>query len=111
MTEAQLREYLDNRDRSCWDEVLSTEAGRYVINYILENFSKPFQMSFNSNSVRLTDFREGERNVGNAILAHAFVDRDDLFIKMRQEHVKRMESDKRTMQGINSTEEEYYYDE
>ena len=75
----------DNR----WLTVLNTYEGRYVINCILEEMARPFEISFNPDNSRLTDFREGERNVGNQIIACAFGDRPALLNQMRDEHFKR----------------------
>ena len=75
-------------DAAAWNEVLSTYEGRYVINAILE-MARPFAASFSLENARLTDFREGERNVGNKLIAHAFKGRQSSFSLMREEHAKR----------------------
>ena len=81
----QVRQY----DENAWNDVLDTVSGRYVINYILEKMTHPFAVSFSAESARLTDFREGERNVGNKLIAHAFGKRQSLYNLMREEHAKR----------------------
>ena len=80
-------------DIAYWDDVVNTYAGRYVINCILEEMAKPFNMSFNPDNPRVTDFREGERNVGNQIIGRAFMDRSQLFNKMRDEHLQRQKGE------------------
>ena len=80
-------------DKKMWDVVLDTYEGRYVINFILETFTHPYELSFDENSERLTVFREGERNVGNAIIAHAFKE-TTVYSRMRREHSQRLEKEK-----------------
>ena len=82
-------ERIKHRDANLWTQVLSSYEGRYVINCILENMARPFAISFNPDNSRLTDFREGGRNVGNMLIAHAFGDRPKLMDKMRDEHAER----------------------
>ena len=86
------RKQAQRYDEEAWGEVLHNPAGRYVINCVLEEMSKPFAASFNPDSARLTDFREGERNVGNKLIARAFGGkRQHYFTMMRDEHAKREE--------------------
>ena len=77
------------RNDGLWLSVLNSYEGRYVINCILEEMARPFELSFNPDSPRLTDFREGERNVGNQIIARAFGDHPTLMDKMRDEYIER----------------------
>ena len=77
------------RNEVLWLTVLKSYEGRYVINCILEEMARPFELSFNPDNSRLTDFREGERNVGNQIIARAFGDRPALLNQMRVEHLER----------------------
>ena len=86
------KRWRERYDIQAWDEVLSTETGRYVINNILE-MSRPFAGSFDAQNVYVTAFREGERNVGNKVIAHAFDTRLRLFTLMREEHIKRQNGD------------------
>ena len=85
------RRYRRRVDIAMWDAVLDTVAGRYVINCILEEMSRPFAGSFDAQNPRLTDFREGERNVGNKLISRAFGKRPQLFNLMREEHAKRQD--------------------
>ena len=81
-----------NFDNEAWHKVLQTFEGRYVINCILEDMARPFAGSFHADNSRLTDFREGERNVGNKIIARAFGSgRSRFFTVMREEHEQRKE--------------------
>ena len=80
---------IKQRDANLWAAVLDLYAGRYVINCILENMARPFEISFNPDNSRLTDFREGERNVGNMLIARAFGDHPELLNRMRDEHNER----------------------
>ena len=76
-------------DEMCWDMVLNSPEGRYVINSILE-MARPFAASFSLDNPRLTDFREGERNIGNKLIAHAFQGkRQALFTRMSDECIAR----------------------
>ena len=80
---------IKRRNKELWLTVLKSYEGRYVINCILEEMSRPFELSFNPDNSRLTDFREGERNVGNQIIAHAFENHPALMSQMRDEHLER----------------------
>ena len=75
-------------DNEAWNKVLGTVEGRYIVNAIIE-MAHSFEISFNADNPRLTDFREGERNIGNKLIAHAFQGRQHLFSKMRAEHAQR----------------------
>ena len=79
----------ERRNEAFWLTVLKSYEGRYVINCILEEMARPFELSFNPDNSRLTDFREGERNVGNQIIARAFGERPVLLNQMRTEHLER----------------------
>ena len=85
----ELSDSLKRRDSNAWVSVLNSYEGRYVINCILEEMARPFELSFNPDNSRLTDFREGERNVGNRLIARAFEDRPHLMDKMRDEYLER----------------------
>ncbi len=56
-------------DRKMWDVVLDSRAGRYVLYDILSNMARPFETSARVDNVNLTFFREGERNIGQQIVA------------------------------------------
>ena len=81
------------KDDAIWAHVLNTYEGRYIVNYILEEMARPFELSFNPDNSRLTDFREGERNVGNQLIARAFSDHPSLFNLMRDEYLERKKGD------------------
>ena len=87
------------RDNDYWSIVLGTEAGRYVINCILEEIAPVYRMSFSADNPHVTSFREGERNAGNKIMARAFTDRDSYYRIMREEHLARERGDKNARTG------------
>ena len=89
VSRAGKRRRVKQYDENAWNAVLNTASGRYVINCILEKMTHPFEVSFSAENTRLTDFREGERNVGNKLIAHAFGKRQSLYNLMREEHAKR----------------------
>ena len=82
------------RDDGMWKAVLGTVHGRYVINCILEEMTHCNHMSFVAENPHLTSFREGERHVGNLIMARAFTNRQNFFTIMRDEHLAREQGDK-----------------
>lgn len=72
-------------DAANWNNVLNTVEGRYVIDFILSEFSKPFNASFDPESERHTCFREGERNVGNKILNYIMSNNMEHWYTMERE--------------------------
>ena len=72
-------------DKYMWESVIETEEGRYVLFTILDEYSRPFQLSFNPASTHMTAFREGERNVGMRIIERAFGGQPELYDAMNNE--------------------------
>lgn len=99
-------------DRKHWEAVLNSYSGRYVLYQILDEFSKPFAMSFDSFSRRMTDFREGERNVGNKIVGKVNGISSERFVQMgrEEEHRQKSYQTKREQAMIKIEQEEFNYE-